>query len=65
MSKEIKVEITFRDALVKELMDMTGAETVKQAAMFVKMMLNATLADQVSEIEGEFDFEVTVIDVED
>ena len=65
MSKEIKVEITFRDALVKELMDMTGAETDEQAAMFMKMMLNAALANQIDGLEDAFDFEVTVIDVED
>ena len=65
MSKEIKVEITFRDALVKELVDVTGAETDEQVAMFLKMMLNATLADHVSELEDAIDLEVTVIDVED
>lgn len=65
MSKEIKVEITFRDALVKELMDITGAETDEQVAMFMKMMLNAALVDQIDGLEDAFDFEVTIVDVED
>ena len=43
MSKKVKISVIFKEELVDELVEMTGADSVEDAVKFLKMLLKTML----------------------
>ena len=43
MSKKIKISVIFKEELVDELVEMTGADSVEDAVKFLKILLKTML----------------------
>ena len=65
MSKKVKISVIFKEELVDELVEMTGADSVEDAVKFLKMLLKTMLRKEGlndEEVDEMMSFDMEVVE---
>ena len=65
MSKKVKISVIFKEELVDELVEMTGADSVEDAVKFLKMLLKTMLRKEGlddEEVDETMSFDMEVVE---